>query len=229
MKKGKNRVCGLWVTIVAVGLNEFRRRERLRPTLNLSCGYWALRLRMGSMLINCASGSGMSWARQDETQADCIHRFRRKHSVPIQCSQGMAGRHRAERRARYKTWRCGVLHLEPMGVRDALYKRWQDADRQQPTQTRYQDFCHWQEELAVQRHCVDGGRSSAVVYSVLLICRACSVDPLAHFRHASANFGSTRLMSTSPICCLSTSPNPPMTDPNTNARQRPRSNGTHQC
>jgi hypothetical protein len=30
---------------------------------------------------------------------------------------------------------------------------------------------------------IDGGRASAVIYSLILTCRACSVDPLTWLRH----------------------------------------------
>jgi len=30
---------------------------------------------------------------------------------------------------------------------------------------------------------VDGARASAVVYSIVLTCRACGVEPLAYLRH----------------------------------------------
>ena len=39
-----------------------------------------------------------------------------------------------------------------MGISDALHARRQDADRQQSPGARYQNLCHWQKELAVQRH-----------------------------------------------------------------------------
>src|SRR4051794_12390366 len=74
-----------------------------------------------------------------------------QHSRP-QRPQGMARSNRPEGLARQQAWRCRILHPEPMGISDALHARRQDADRQQSPGARYQNLCHWQKELAVQRH-----------------------------------------------------------------------------
>src|SRR3954454_5423166 len=66
--------------------------------------------------------------------------------------QGMARSNRPEGLARQQAWRCRILHSEPMVISDALHARRQDADRQQSPGARYQNLCHWQKELAVQRH-----------------------------------------------------------------------------
>src|SRR3954449_10464616 len=39
-----------------------------------------------------------------------------------------------------------------MGISDPLHAKRHDADRQQSPGARYQNLCHWQKELAVQRH-----------------------------------------------------------------------------
>lgn len=33
------------------------------------------------------------------------------------------------------------------------------------------------------RHTADGAKASAVVYSIMLTCRACGIEPLAYLRH----------------------------------------------
>src|SRR4051812_49174272 len=103
-----------------------------------------------------------------------------QHSRPER-PQGMARSNRPEGLARQQAWRCRILHPEPMGISDALHARRQDADRQQSPGARYQNLCHWQKELAVQRH--RRGSASAVVYSLMLTCRASRVEPLAWLRH----------------------------------------------
>src|SRR4051812_13210281 len=74
-----------------------------------------------------------------------------QHSRPER-PQGMARSNRPEGLARQQAWRCRILHSEPMVISDALHARRQDADRQQSPGARYQNLCHWQKELAVQRH-----------------------------------------------------------------------------
>lgn len=69
-----------------------------------------------------------------------------------------------------------------MGISDALHRGRQHADRQQSSGARHQGFCNWQEELVVQRY-LDGAKASAVVYSLMLTCRASRVEPLAWLRH----------------------------------------------
>lgn len=39
---------------------------------------------------------------------------------------------------------------------------------------------------------VDGGRASAVIYSLMLTCRACGVEPLAWLRHVLTNASTQR-------------------------------------
>src|SRR3954469_1601937 len=73
-----------------------------------------------------------------------------QHSRPER-PQGMARSNRPEGLARQQAWRCRILHSEPMVISDALHARRQDADRQQSPGARYQNLCHWQKELAVQR------------------------------------------------------------------------------
>lgn len=45
----------------------------------------------------------------------------------------------------------------------------------------YQDFCHWRKSWLFS-DTVDGARASAVVYSIMLTCRACGTEPLAYLR-----------------------------------------------
>ena len=88
-----------------------------------------------------------------ETQADYMRRFRQKHSRSgPERPQGMARRYRSEGRARHQARRCRLLYAQPMGISDALHRRRQDADRQQPSGARHPNFCHRKEELALQRY-----------------------------------------------------------------------------
>lgn len=58
---------------------------------------------------------------------------------------------------------------------------------------------------------VDGAKASAVIYSLMLTCRACGVEPLAWLRHALTECPSAPTTPISAIFCPSTSlkPQPP--------------------
>ncbi|MGE7065429.1 IS66 family transposase [Agrobacterium tumefaciens] len=59
---------------------------------------------------------------------------------------------------------------------------------------------------------VEGANASAVVYSIMLTCRACGVEPLAYLRHVLTNSRSAPATPTSLICCPSTFSKPQPTD-----------------
>ena len=88
-----------------------------------------------------------------ETRDHCIRRFRQQHSVSVlntfkEWLDEIAPKGLAGQQAR----RCRLLYPKPMGLSDTIHRRRQDADRQQSSRTRYQNLCHRQKELAVQRH-----------------------------------------------------------------------------
>lgn len=66
---------------------------------------------------------------KDETQADCVRRFRQKHSILVlnalkEWLDGIAPQ---------QAWRSRLLYSEPVGISDALHRRRQNADGQQPS------------------------------------------------------------------------------------------------
>jgi|GEM_PF-1998446 len=69
---------------------------------------------------------------------------------------------------------------------------------------------------------VDGAKASAVVYSLMLACRASRVEPLAWLRHVLTELPSVPTAPIPPTCCPSTSPKPPL--PPDPARRFPKSN-----
>ncbi|MCP3468649.1 transposase domain-containing protein (plasmid) [Bradyrhizobium sp. CCGUVB23] len=61
----------------------------------------------------------------------------------------------------------------------------QHADRQQPSGTRYQDFACGRKNWLFSAT-VEGARASAVIYSLMLTCRACRIEPFAWLKHVLA-------------------------------------------
>lgn len=94
----------------------------------------------------------------------------------------MARRNRAEGHAGHQAGRCCLLHPEPVGLSDALHRRWQDADRQQHLGARHQSFATVRKSWLFS-DTTDGAKASAVIYSLMLTCRACGVEPLTWLRY----------------------------------------------
>jgi transposase len=57
---------------------------------------------------------------------------------------------------------------------------------------------------------VDGAKASAVVYSLMLTCRASRVEPLAWLRHVLTELPQRAGDAVLPTCCPSTSTKPPL-------------------
>ena len=59
---------------------------------------------------------------------------------------------------------------------------------------------------------VEGGNASAVVYSIMLTCRACGVEPLPYLRHVLKEVPQRAGNAASLICCPSAFSKPQQTD-----------------
>jgi transposase len=118
-----------------------------------------------------------------ETQADCIRRFRQKHSLPVLNA--------------LKTWLDEIAPkvLPDSKFGDAVsytlnqwdYLRRYTEDGRMPIDNNLLErdirifACGRKNWLFSDT--VDGVRASAVIYSLMLTCRACGVEPLAWLRH----------------------------------------------
>ena len=120
---------------------------------------------------------------KNETQADCIRRFRQQHSVPILNA--------------LKAWLDAIA---PKVVPDTKL-----GDAVSYTLNQWEYLTRYTEDGRVPidnnllerdirifatgrkswlfSDTVDGARASAVVYSLMLTCRACGIEPLAYLRH----------------------------------------------
>lgn len=122
-----------------------------------------------------------------ETQADCIHRFRQKHSMPVLNA--------------LKVWLDEIAPkvLPDSKLGDAIsYTRnqWEyltryTADGRMPIDNNLLErdiriFATGRKSWLFS-DTVDGARASAVVYSLMLTCRACGVEPFAWLRHVLAD------------------------------------------
>lgn len=87
-----------------------------------------------------------------ETQADSIRRFRQQHSVPILNALKQWLDEIAPKVLPDSKLGDAVAYTLNQWEYLTLHRRWQDADRQQSSGARHQDFCHWPKELVVQRH-----------------------------------------------------------------------------
>jgi hypothetical protein len=118
-----------------------------------------------------------------ETQGDCIRRFRQQHSVPILNA--------------LKTWLDDIAPkvLPDSKLGDAIsytLNQWDYLTRYAQDGTMPIDNNLLERDIRIFAtgrkswlfsDTVDGARASAVVYSIMLTCRACGVEPLAYLRH----------------------------------------------
>jgi transposase len=118
-----------------------------------------------------------------ETQADCIHRFRQQHSLPVLNA--------------LKTW---LDDIAPKVVPDTklgdavsyTLNQWDYLTRYTRDGRMPIDNNILERDIRVFAtgrkswlfsDTVDGAKASAVIYSLMLTCRACGVDPLTWLRH----------------------------------------------
>lgn len=118
-----------------------------------------------------------------ETQADCIRRFRQQHSVPILIA--------------LKAWLDDIAPkvLPDSKIGDAVsytLNQWEYLTRYTEDGRMSIDNNLLERDIRIFAtgrkswlfsDTVDGARASAVVYSIMLTCRACGVEPLAYLRH----------------------------------------------
>jgi hypothetical protein len=118
-----------------------------------------------------------------ETQVDCIHRFRQKHSVPILNA--------------LKAWLDDIAPKVLPGTKlgDAVsysLNQWEyltryTEDGRMPIDNNLLEraimiFATGRKSWLFS-DTVNGAGASAVVYSLMLTCRACRIEPLAYLRH----------------------------------------------
>jgi transposase len=118
-----------------------------------------------------------------ETQADCIRRFRQKHSVPILNA--------------LKAWLDDIAPkvVPDTNLGDAVsytLNQWEYLTRYTEDGRMPIDNNLLERDIRIFAtgrkswlfsDTVDGARASAVVYSLMLTCRACGIEPLAYLRH----------------------------------------------
>ncbi|WP_208245164.1 IS66 family transposase (plasmid) [Rhizobium sp. T1470] len=118
-----------------------------------------------------------------ETQADCIRRFRQQHSVPILNA--------------LKVWLNDIAPkvLPDSKIGDAVsytLNQWDYLTRYTEDARMPIDNNLLERDIRIFAtgrkswlfsDTVDGARASAVVYSLMLTCRACGIEPLAYLRH----------------------------------------------
>jgi transposase len=122
-------------------------------------------------------------AQAGETQADCIRRFRQQHSVPILIA--------------LKAWLDAIAPkvLPDSKIGDAVsytLNQWQYLTRYTEDGRMPIDNNLLERDIRIFAtgrkswlfsDTVDGAKASAVVYSLMLTCRACGIEPLAYLRH----------------------------------------------
>jgi transposase len=120
---------------------------------------------------------------EGETQADCIHRFRQKHSIPVLDA--------------FKTWLDEIAPkvLSESKLGDAIsytLNQWEHLTRYTEDGRMPIDNNLLERDIRIFAtgrkswlfcDTVDGARASAVIYSRMLTCRACGVEPFAWLRH----------------------------------------------
>ncbi|MFD1985589.1 IS66 family transposase [Mesorhizobium newzealandense] len=118
-----------------------------------------------------------------ETQASCIRRFRQQHSVPILNA--------------LKVWLDDIAPkvLPDSKIGDAVsytLNQWEYLTRYTEDGRMPIDNNLLERDIRIFAtgrkswlfsDTVDGARASAVVYSLMLTCRACGIEPLAYLRH----------------------------------------------
>lgn len=122
-------------------------------------------------------------AQAGETQADCICRFRQQHSVPILNA--------------LKAWLDDIAPkvLPDSKIGDAVsytLNQWEYLTRYTEDGRMPIDNNLLERDIRIFAtgrkswlfsDTVDGAKASAVVYSLMLTCRACGIEPLAYLRH----------------------------------------------
>ena len=122
-------------------------------------------------------------AEAGETQADCIRRFRRQHSVPILNA--------------LKAWLDEIAPkvLPDSKIGDAVsytLNQWEYLTRYTQDGRMPIDNNLLERDIRIFAtgrkswlfsDTADGAKASAVVYSIMLTCRACGIEPLAYLRH----------------------------------------------
>jgi transposase len=120
---------------------------------------------------------------ETQTQADCIRRFRQKHSVPVLNA--------------LKTWLDEIAPkvLPDSKLGDAVsytLNQWNYLTRYTEDGRMPIDNNLLERDIRIFAtgrkswlfsDTVDGAKASAVIYSLMLTCRACGVEPLAWLRH----------------------------------------------
>lgn len=118
-----------------------------------------------------------------ETQADCIRRFRQQHSVPILNA--------------LKAWLDDIAPkvLPDSKIGDAVsytLNQWEYLTRYTQDGRMPIDNNLLERDIRIFAtgrkswlfsDTADGAKASAVVYSIMLTCRACGIEPLAYLRH----------------------------------------------
>jgi transposase len=121
--------------------------------------------------------------KEGETQDDCIRRFRQLHSIPILNA--------------LKTWLDDIAPkvLPDSKLGDAIsytLNQWDYLTRYAQDGRMPIDNNLLERDIRVFAtgrkswlfsDTVEGAKASAVVYSIMLTCRACAVEPLAYLRH----------------------------------------------
>jgi transposase len=122
-------------------------------------------------------------AEAGETQADCIRRFRQQHGVPILNA--------------LKAWLDDIAPkvLPDSKIGDAVsytLNQWEYLTRYTQDGRMPIDNNLLERDIRIFAtgrkswlfsDTVDGAKASAVVYSIMLTCRACGIEPLAYLRH----------------------------------------------
>lgn len=122
-------------------------------------------------------------AEAGETQADCIRRFRQQHSVPILNA--------------LKAWLDDIAPkvLPDSKIGDAVsytLNQWEYLTRYTQDGRMPIDNNLLERDIRIFAtgrkswlfsDTADGAKASAVVYSIMLTCRACGIEPLAYLRH----------------------------------------------
>ena len=120
---------------------------------------------------------------KDETRDHCIHRFRQQHSVPILNA--------------LKAWLDDIAPkvLPDTKLGDAVsytLNQWEYLTRYTEDGRMPIDNNLLERDIRIFAtgrkswlfsDTVDGARASAVIYSLMLTCRACGIEPLAYLRH----------------------------------------------
>lgn len=140
-------------------------------------------LKFFEQLYRIESQARVEKAEAGETQAECIRRFRRQHSVPILNA--------------LKAWLDDIAPkvLPDSKIGDAVsytLNQWEYLTRYTQDGRMPIDNNLLERDIRIFAtgrkswlfsDTADGAKASAVVYSIMLTCRACGIEPLAYLRH----------------------------------------------